>query len=69
MPVIGTKKTVQIDLKGCVVPIYSSSSKKLMFVFVASAMAGIHGDCQILASMAPHPEIENLVPQGQICFR
>ena len=43
-----------------------SPSKKLVFVPIASAMAGGHRDCLVLASVAQWPEIQPLVSRGQI---
>ena len=43
-----------------------SPSKKLVFVSVASATAGAHRDCPVLASIAQWPEIQPLVSRGQI---
>ena len=37
-----------------------------MFVSVASATAGAHTDCLVLASVAQWPEIPPLVSRGQI---
>ena len=41
-------------------------SKKLVFVSVASAMTGAHRECLFLSSFPQQPEIQHLVPQGQI---
>ena len=49
----------------CCLGLYSPS-KKLMFVSVASAMAGTHRECLVLASVAQWPEIQPLVSQDQI---
>ena len=43
-----------------------SLTKKLVFVPVASATAGGHRDCPVLASVAQWPEIQHLVSRGQI---
>ena len=43
-----------------------SPSKNLVFVPVASAMAGADRDCPVLASIAQWPEIQLLVSRGQI---
>ena len=43
-----------------------SLSKKLVFLPVASAMAGSNRDCPVLASDAQWPEIQPLVSRGQI---
>ena len=40
--------------------------KKLVFMPVASATAGGHRDCSVLASVAQWPEIQHLVSKGQI---
>ena len=37
-----------------------------MFVPVASATAGGHSDCPVLASIAQWPEIQHLVSRGKI---
>ena len=37
-----------------------------MFVPVAGATDGGHGDCPVLASVAQWPEIQSLVSRGQI---
>ena len=43
-----------------------NSSKKLVFVPVASATAGGHRDYPVLPSVAQRPEIQPLVSRGQI---
>ena len=43
-----------------------SLSKKLVFVPIASATAGGHRDCPVLASVAQWPEIQPPVSRGQI---
>ena len=43
-----------------------SLTKKLVFVPVASATAGGHRDCPVLASVAQWPEIQHLVSRDQI---
>ena len=43
-----------------------SPPKKLVFVPVASATAGGHSDCPVLASVAQWPEIQPLVSRGQV---
>ena len=43
-----------------------SPSKKLVFVPIASATAGGHRDCPVLASVAQWPEIQPPVSRGQI---
>ena len=43
-----------------------SPPKKLVFVPVASAMAGGHRDCPVLAFVAQWLEIQPLVSRGQI---
>ena len=49
----------------CCLVLYSPS-KKLVFVLVASAKAGGHRDCPVLASVAQWLEIQPPVSQGQI---
>ena len=43
-----------------------SPPKKLVFVPVASAIAGGHRDCPVLASVVPWQEMQYLVSRGQI---
>ena len=47
----------------CCLVLYSPS-KKLVFVPIASATAGGHRDCPVLASVAQWPEIQPLVSRG-----
>ena len=42
-----------------------SPPKKLVLVPVASATAGGHRDCPVLASLAQWPEIQPLVSKGE----
>ena len=43
-----------------------SPSEKLVFVPIASTMAGGHRDCSVLASVAQWPEIQPPVSRGQV---
>ena len=43
-----------------------SLSKKLALSPMASAMTAVHRDCLVLASYAPWPGIQPLMPRGQI---
>ena len=64
-PVLSTLLN-QSTVKKLVISLVYSPSKKLVFVPIASATAGGHKDCPVLASVAQWPEIQPLVSQGQI---